>query len=236
MLEVIYLIFNEGFHSASRERVVREELCGEAMRMCQLLLDAESMRPHAPTLSALAALMCFHAARLHTKVDRHGQLIDLTKQDRSAWDIRLIYRANELMQTAVTAAEFSAYHYEAAIASEHLRASTFESTNWTQIAVWYERLRAIAPSPMTDLSLAIVYIHNGNPVKSGELLGRLPPRALADRGYLLYGAWAEWHKRFGTLADTRAALQKAIGVVVNRSEKDYLQAKLDRLTERMNSA
>jgi len=229
VLEVLYLIFNEGFHSASRERVVREELCGEAMRMCQQLLQATAIQDATGALTALMALMCFHAARLAAKVDDDGQLIDLKHQDRSKWHLPLVFRGNALMHEAVKRGSFSVYHYEAAIAAEHLRAESFAATDWTQIAGWYERLRTIAPSPMTDLSLAIVYIQNGNPVKSRQLLEGVELNALASRQYLYHGCWAEWHKAFGSSHDARQCLEKSLHAVVNEQERCYIQGKLDAL-------
>ncbi len=230
VLEVLYLIFNEGYHSASRSKVVREELCGEAMRMCQQLLSAPSIADTNGALHALMALMCFHAARLDSKVSESGQLIDLKHQDRSTWHTGLAYRGHALMNEAVQTNYFSVYHYEAAIAAEHLKAKQFSQTNWTQIAVWYERLRTVAPSPMTDLSLAIVYIQNGNPRKSKQLLEAIVVDALASRRYLYHGCWAEWHKQFGSIATARQCLEDALDVVVNDQERTYLQQKLKVLT------
>ena len=226
VLEVLYLIFNEGYHSASKDTVVRQELCSEAMRACQLLLQSSAVDAADGAIHALLALMCFHASRLEAKVTSDGELVDLKRQDRTKWHMPLAYRGHSLMSLAVQTDSFSVYHYEAAIAAEHLRARSFAETNWTQIAVWYERLRVVAPSPMTDLSLAIVYIQNGNARKSRALMENLSPAVLASRGYLLLGCWAEWHKQFGQVEDARACLQEALAVVVNAQERAYLLKKL----------
>ena len=118
VLEVIYVIFNEGFHSNKKEMVTRKELCGEAIRLGKLILKKPEIR--LPKVNALFALMCFHSARLDSKVNANNVLINLSQQDRSKWYFPLIMLGNEAMNQAVQSTDdFSSYHYEAAIASEH---------------------------------------------------------------------------------------------------------------------
>ncbi|WP_282112428.1 RNA polymerase sigma factor [Maribacter stanieri] len=132
VMEVIYLTFNEGFHSTNKEKLIKEDLCGEAIRLCQLLLKKELFR--SGSLYALFALLCFHMSRLESKVSCDNQIVNLQHQDRTKWYFPLIKMGNSAMHKAMNYDDTSVYHYEAAIASEHLNAKTFKDTNWKNIS------------------------------------------------------------------------------------------------------
>lgn len=134
VMEVIYLTFNEGFHSTNQDKLIKENLCGEAIRLCQLLLKKEQFR--SGSLYALFALLCFHLSRLESKISIDNQIVNLQNQDRAKWYFPLIKMGNSAMNKAVEYDDTSVYHYEAAIASEHLNAKTFEDTNWENISNW----------------------------------------------------------------------------------------------------
>ena len=158
VMEVLYLIFNEGFHSNSKNQIIRADLCNEAMRLCQLLLKNESIR--APEVYALFALMCFHSSRLDAKINSDNEILDLKQQDRTQWHFPLVELGNTMMNKAVETENFSCYHYEAAIAAEHLKAKTFDDTNWDKILQWYEALYRLQPMPAHLLSMAVICIQN----------------------------------------------------------------------------
>src|SRR6201987_2076217 len=149
----LYLLFNEGYHGSCTEKVVRVELCREAMRLAALLSD----HPLAavPSTRALLALMCLHAARLSTRVDESGSLSLLTAQDRSQWDPELIAQGQNLLEQSATGEELSEYHVEAAIAWCHATAPSARDTDWGQIVSLYDTLLAIRPSPVIALNRAI---------------------------------------------------------------------------------
>ena len=136
--QAIYLLFNEGYHGSRSERTVREELCFEAIRLAVLL--SEHPRGQNPRTFALLALLCLHAARLHSRVDDDGSLIQLAMQDRSKWDRALIGQGFEFMEKAATGNELSEFHLEAAIAALHCAAATYEETDWAQILECYDTL------------------------------------------------------------------------------------------------
>lgn len=129
--QAIYLLFNEGYHGSQSEQTVRDDLCFEAIRLA-LLLD-EHPQGNQPKTHALVALLCFHAARLASRVDDERNLIQLEMQDRSKWDRELISRAFTYLEKSM-GDTLSEYHLEAAIASIHCAAATYEDTNWTKIA------------------------------------------------------------------------------------------------------
>ena len=224
VLEVIYLIFNEGFHSAKKEMLVRKDLCAEAMRLCTMLVDKKCIAQS--DVKALFALMCFHSARLDSKVDDSHEIIDLRLQDRSKWYWPLIVLGNRMMNEAVAETdEFTTYHYEAAIASEHLRARTFEQTNWSQILMWYERLQSVEPSPFNLLNMAVVNMQMDDLKSSAEILDTVDPAELGQRAYLYYGCLAELEKLAGNTLSAIAHYDSALDLVVNDHERAYLEKK-----------
>ncbi len=226
--EVLYLIFNEGFHSIKKDLLVRKDLCSEAMRLSKLLLKKEKLR--APSTYALLALMCFHAARLDGKVNEYNEVVDLKHQDRSKWSFPLISVANGLMNKSVeNCMAFSTYHYEAAIASEHVRARTFEETDWQAILNWYQKLNEVAASPSTLLNTSIVHLQLGQHEKCLEILKSMDPITLGQRAYLFYGTQSEYFHEVNDRESARSALVKAIDLCKNEIEKKYLRTKLEEL-------
>ncbi len=227
VLKVIYLIFNEGFHSGKKDQLVREELCGEAMRLCRMLMDNEFTKTN--DVYALFALFCFHAARLKSKVNTENEIISLKEQDRSLWDFKLMQLGNVAMNKAVDADHYSSYHYEAAIASEHLKARTFEETNWHRILRWYTQLNMLHPSPFNLLNMAMAELERGEVEACKSLLDEVEPAPLEQRAYLYYGLLAEYFQRIGDRPEALLNITKAIGLVQNESEKKFLLEKRKRI-------
>ena len=223
VLEVVYLIFNEGFHSNRKDMLIRHDLCGEAIRLCQLLLKQDYLRHDA--VYALLALLCFHASRLESKVNDQGDIIDLKNQDRTKWNTELIALANTAMNRAVINNNFSTYHYEAAIAAEHLKVKTFEATNWNKILMWYEKLYEILPSAFNLLNTAIVLLQLNKLNTASKILKDLNPSDLEQRAYLYYGAYSEYFKLTNQNTKAVSCLDKALMLVNNEAEKTYLQSK-----------
>ena len=230
VLEVLYLIFNEGFHSNKQDILVRKELCVEAMRLCQLLLKNE--RTRSPEAYALMALMAFHAARIDTKTDADNVLLDLKNQDRSKWHIPYFKMGNAMMHKAVEGDSFSPYHYEAAIAAEHLKAKSFEDTNWDKILKWYQKLHEIQPLPSYLLTMAVVRIQMKNYEEAKELLDQLNADDFNQRAYLYYGTLADYYLGVGENKKALASLDNALEVVHNELERDYIQKKKNILLKR----
>ena len=174
VLEVLYLIFNEGFHSNKKEILIRKELCGEAVRLCKMLL--KNQFTNHPSAYALFALMCFHASRLDSKVDSNNEIVDIKNQDRSQWYSPLIVLGNRAMLKAVETGEFSGFHFEAAIAAEHLKAPDFASTDWNKILMWYKKLFELQPSPIILLHIAMVLLQQKKLEKAYQLFQKNKPR------------------------------------------------------------
>lgn len=223
VLEVIYLIFNEGFHSNQQQKLVRKDLCIEAMRLCQLILKKEQTR--SANAYALFALMAFHAARLDTKTDAGNSLYDLKSQDRSQWHWPYIKLGNAMMNKAVKDGVFSRFHYEAAIAAEHIKAKRFEDTDWSKILNWYQCLQSIYPMPVSILSMAVVCIQQGDFKAAKSYLEQIHPDEFNQRAYLYFGAWADYHLGIKQPEKAIKHLEMALVKVQNEQEKDHLLKK-----------
>ena len=224
VMEVIYLIFNEGFHSSNKNHLLRFDLCFEAIRLCKKLLQKENLRT--PKLYALLALLCFHAARFHSKTDTDQNLINLQNQDRSLWNYELCGIGNNAMDKALENNEpLSSYHFEAAIASEHLRAPSFDKTNWQNILHWYQLLDNNAPSDFTKLNIAIVYLQLKNYSHALHILDRIEVEELGARAYLYFSTLAEFYAKNKDFKLALKHIDRAIELVNNLSEKDYLISK-----------
>ncbi len=223
VMEVLYLIFNEGFHSNKKEKLVQKELCGEAMRLSQMLLKNKLTRK--PSCYALFALMCFHSARLDTKTNTNNELLDLKTQDRSKWYFPLVELGNTMMNKAVENDEFSSYHYEAAIAAEHVRSSSFENTNWDKILYWYQCLNNIQPMPSHILTMSVVCIQNKDYKTAKIHLDQLQPNDFAQRTYLYYGTLADYYSKTKNIQEAIKNIDLALETVNNKLEKEFLEKK-----------
>jgi RNA polymerase sigma-70 factor (ECF subfamily) len=223
VMEVVYLTFNEGFHSTNSNKLVREDLCGEAIRLCKLLLKKEQFR--SGSLYALFALLCFHAARLESKINLEKELVDMKEQDRRKWYFPLIQMGNSAMNKAMEYNDTSIYHYEAAIAAEHIKAKTFENTNWEKILGYYNTLQEIQPHTFTLLNMAIVNLQLNRFEAAKSLLDTIVISDLEQREYLFYGCYAEYYAKRDDLVLAISYLEKTILKTSNSLEKAYLQKK-----------
>ncbi|HYQ00080.1 MAG TPA: DUF6596 domain-containing protein [Polyangiaceae bacterium] len=216
----LYLMFNEGYHGAS-DAPVRRELCAEALRLTQLLLEyAPAATP--PTF-ALAALFCLHAARLPEKVDAAGDLNALGEQDRSRWDSRLATEGLRMFERSAAGTELSAYHLEAAIATVHVSARTLSDTDWSAIVTLYDRLLELAPSPVVALNRAIAIGQ-----RDGAERGLAELCAIADRErlsrYPFYpAAMGEFELRRGNAVAARRHFESALALGRNEAEHRFLE-------------
>lgn len=219
----LYLLFNEGYHGAS-QAPVRRELCAEALRLTQLLLEYPPAAT--PTTFALAALLCLHAARLPEKVDAAGDLNALAEQDRSRWDAQLATEGLRLFERSAAGVELSAYHLEAAIAALHVSARTLRDTDWPAIVATYDRLLALAPSPVVALNRAIAVGQRDGPDR-----GLAELRGIADRqrlsNYPFYpAAMAEFELRRGDVNAAQTHFKAALALSRNDAERRFLEKRL----------
>jgi RNA polymerase sigma-70 factor (ECF subfamily) len=220
----LYLLFSEGYHGGSASAAVRVELCDEAIRLVALL--REHPPAATPTTHALAALMCLHAARLPARLDAAGDLHTLVDQDRTRWDAALIAEGLALLEQSASGDALTAYHVEAAIAAVHAAARALDDTDWGAIVELYDRLMALAPSPVVALSRAIAIGQ-----RDGAARGLDELHAIADRdrlaAYPFYpAALGELELRRGDRVAARTHFQTALGLARNEAERRFLERRL----------
>ena len=223
----LYLLFNEGYHGASAESVVRAELCEEALRLTSML--REHPPAATPASNALAALMCLHAARLPARIDAAGDLSALVDQDRSRWDKRLLAEGLALFDHATTGEELSPYHLEAAIAVTHASARSLEETDWRAIVSLYDRLMAIAPSPVVALSRAVAIGQRDGAERGLEALDAITDRERLSNYPFYPAARAEFEQRRGRRESAREHFQAALVLARNDAERRFLEKRLREL-------
>ena len=221
----LYLLFNEGYHGASPEAAVRAELCREALRLTGLLLEHPVAAT--PATSALAALMCLHAARLPARLDAAGHLSVLAGQDRSRWDPELMAEGQRLLDLSARGPELTEYHVEAAIAAVHAAAARLEDTNWGQIVSLYDMLLAIRPSPVVALNRAIAVAQ-----RDGAARGLAAIAAIADRVRLVnypfyHAALGELELRCGHGDAARGHFAAALALARNATERHFLRQRME---------
>jgi len=224
----LYLLFNEGYHGASAEAAVRGELCEEAIRLTALL------RAHPPAATpethALAALMCLHAARLPARLDPAGDLTLLVDQDRSRWDSRLVAEGLALFEASAAGDTVSAYHVEAAIAVAHAGAPSVAAADWASIVSLYDRLMAIAPSPVVALNRAIAIAYRDGAARGLEALAAIADRERLERYPFYPAAMGELELRRGNREAARERFAAALELARNATERRFLEKRIRALS------
>jgi RNA polymerase sigma-70 factor (ECF subfamily) len=225
----LYLLFNEGYHGSCTEKVIRVELCREAMRLAALLTDHSLAA--IPSTRALLALMCLHAARLPTRVDESGSLSLLADQDRSQWDTGLIAQGQKLLELSATGEELSEYHVEAAIAWCHATAPSARDTDWGQIVSLYDTLMTIRPSPVIALNRAIAVAQHEGPERGLAALRTIPNRERLG-AYPFYPiALGELEFQCGRHAAAREHFTVALPLARNPVEQRFIELRIGACTD-----
>jgi RNA polymerase sigma-70 factor (ECF subfamily) len=223
VLSVIYLIFNEGYLAAAGDRLIRRELCHEAIRLAQLLVE---LMPDEADVWGLLALMLLHSAREDARLDEHGGYVSLEHQDRSRWDRSQIDAGLAALRRAMRTDPCGPYQIQAAIAALHDQAPVFEDTDWGQISELYAALAVVAPSPVVELNRAVA-ISFACGVDSGlEALAPLLEEGSLDSYQPLHAAHAELLRRDGDFDRARVAYQQAISLTDNAVERTQLERRL----------
>jgi RNA polymerase sigma factor (sigma-70 family) len=227
VLHMLYLLFNEGYSSAQPDRMIRRELCDEALRLA-LMLGEDPSGALAET-DALVALMCFHAARFEARVDGMGGLLLLEQQDRSLWDRKLVQRGLAHLTRSSRGEKLSRYHVEAGIAVEHCLAPSYAETNWAEIVRLYEVLERIAPSPLNILHRAIALAEwKGADAGLASLEAFEAPSWLL--GYYLWDATlGELHRKRGNREQAQAHTKRALAAAPTNPEKALLEERLKKI-------
>jgi RNA polymerase sigma factor (sigma-70 family) len=224
VLEVVYLIFNEGYTATVGDGLVRPDLCLEAQRLGRVLAG---LMPADAEVLGLLALMEIQASRLRARTGPDGAVIPLTEQDRGRWDHLLIDRGLDALARAEALRGAGSYVLQAALAACHARARRAADTDWPRIAALYDRLRVLTPSPVVDLNRAIAHSMAFGPEAGLRLVDQIADAA-AMRGYApLPAARGDFLFRAGRLAEARSEFEAAAALTRNVRERAFLLARAE---------
>jgi RNA polymerase sigma-70 factor, ECF subfamily len=230
VLQVIYLVFNEGYSAAAGAEVTRAELTGEAIRLGRLLTD---LQPETEVLGSevtgLLSLMLLQESRRAARTSPTGELVLLEHQDRSLWNREQIAEGVALVKKALKSRRFGSYTLQAAIAAVHAEAESVAATDWRQIVALYDQLVRIQPSPVVQLNRAVAIA-----MRDGPEAGLTHIEAVLEQGelanyYLAHSARADMYRRLGRPAEARSAYEKALALTQQEPERQFLQERIRQL-------
>ena len=221
VLKSLYLLFNEGYNSSHPEKLIREDLCEEAMRLC-VLLTKHSLTGY-PRCKALLSLMCFQSSRLNARLDEAGNIILLKHQDRNKWNRKLIQRGFDYIDAAAEPFEVSPYHLEAGIASIHAASPSFEKTDWKSIYHLYEMLYQLQPNPVIAMNKAIASAYAISKEKALEELQQIKG---LEHHHLYYASLGEMYFDLQQKETAKKYFEKAYQLTNSQSEKKLLLEKI----------
>jgi RNA polymerase sigma-70 factor (ECF subfamily) len=244
VLQVIYLVFNEGYSAAAGAEVTRAELTGEAIRLGRLLTELqpepegvfpEVMFPEitGSEVTGLLALMLLQESRRAARTSPTGELILLENQDRARWNRAQIAEGVALLEKALNSQQksrrFGAYTLQAAIAAVHAEAESVAATDWRQIVALYDQLLRIQPSPVVQLNRAVaIAMRDGPEAGLAQIDAVLENGELANY-YLAHSARADMYRRLGRTAEARASYEKALALTQQEPERQFLQERIRQL-------
>ena len=240
VLQVIYLVFNEGYSAAAGAEVTRAELTGEAIRLGRLLIELR-VEPEVVSsnvigpevmgseIMGLLSLMLLHESRRAARTSPAGELILLENQDRSLWNREQIAEGVALLEKALKSRRFGSYTLQAAIAAVHAEAESVAVTNWRQIVALYDQLVRIQPSPVVQLNRAVAIA-----MRDGPEAGLAHIDAVLEHGelanyYLAHSARADMYRRLSRTAEARASYEKALALTQQEPERQFLQERIRQL-------
>jgi RNA polymerase sigma-70 factor, ECF subfamily len=226
VLRVVYLIFNEGYAATGGDRLVRGELCDEAIRLGELLTR---LMPDDAEVWGLSALMLLHDGRRAARVDSSGRYVALDEQDRSLWDQGRIQEGLARLERAVRLRRPGEYQLQAAITALQIQAPDAEATDWAQIAELFGALARLNPSPVVELNRAVAVGLASGPAAGLALLEPLLGDSALERYQPLHAAHAELLSRAGDAAGAARAYERAIALSANAVERAELKRRLDAL-------
>ena len=225
VLQVIYLVFNEGYSAAAGTEVTRAELTGEAIRLGRLLAE---LQPE-PEVLGLLSLMLLQESRRTARTSPAGELVLLENQDRSLWNREQIVEGVALVERALKSRRFGPYTLQAAIAAVHAEAESAAVTDWRQIVALYNLLVRIQPSPVVQLNRAVAIA-----MRDGPEAGLAHIEAVLEHGglanyYLAHSARADMYRRLGRIAEARASYEKALALTQQEPERQFLRERIRQL-------
>ena len=222
VLQVIYLIFNEGYAATAGPTLTRGDLCAEAIRLARLVVELV----HEPEAEGLLALLLLHDARRVTRVDAAGDLVLLEDQDRARWDRAAIAEARGGIERALTAKRVGPFLLQAAIAELHTQAPSVADTDWTQIVALYDVLLRIDRSPIVALNRAVALGMRDGPEAGLEAVDSVLGGGALERYSFAHAARADMQRRLGRLEEARVSYRSALELTRQPAERRFLETRL----------
>jgi RNA polymerase sigma-70 factor (ECF subfamily) len=228
VLAVIYLVFNEGYAATAGDTIVRRELCAEAIRLADLVVQ---LMPDEPEAMGLLALLLLQDSRRDARTDEEGRLVLLPDQDRARWDLEEIARGTTVIETALRHGRPGPYQLQAAIAALHAEARASDTTDWIQIAHLYRALARIAPSPVVELNRAVAVAMADGPAAGLALVEALVASGELDANHLLHATRADLLRRLGRLDEAARSYEDALARAGTAAEREFLASRLAEVSE-----
>ena len=228
VLQSLYLLFNEGYKASSGEKLVRGELCEEAIRLTELL--AQHPAGNQPKTHALLALMLLNASRLAAREDDQGNLLRLEEQDRTRWDQAMIARGISHLRESAGGGVVSEYHLQAGIAACHATAKDYQSTDWARILSFYDRLMEFDDSPVVALNRAVAVANVHGPKAGLEAVRAIRDSEKLSSYYLFYSVIGELEMRLNNREVAAQEFRKAFELAETKSERAFLLKRLQECT------
>lgn len=225
VLQVIYLVFSEGYSASSGESVTRADLSAEALRLGRLMMELLDE----PEAAGLLALMLLQESRRAARTSPEGDIILLEDQDRALWDKAQIAEGLSLVRQALASRRVGPYTLQAAIAAVHAEATSAAETDWAQIAGLYGVLMTIEPSPVIELNRAVAIAMRDGPASGLALIDAILARGELTDYYLLHAARADLCRRLGRTTDSIAAYERALALARQGPERRFLERRLNQL-------
>jgi len=223
VLQVIYLVFNEGYSATAGETATRRNLTAEAIRLGRLVLE---LLPDSEVMGLLA-LMLLHDARADSRSDAYGDLIRLEDQDRSLWRRDQIAEGAALVMRALSSGTAGPYALQAAIAALHAEAPSFDETDWREILGFYDLLLRLSPSPVVELNRGVALAMVFGAERGLEVIESLLERGELSGYHLLYAARADLYRRLGKTAEAIASYRRALELTSQEPERRFLKRRLE---------
>jgi RNA polymerase sigma-70 factor (ECF subfamily) len=226
VLQVVYLVFNEGYFASSGDSLTRSDLSGEAIRLGRLLVELLAE----PEAVGLLALMLLHESRREARSTPTGEVILLEEQDRALWNRELIDEASLLVRQALVSRRFGPYTLQAAIVAVHADALDAAATDWNEIIALYDLLLQVEPTPIVELNRAVAVAMRDGPAAGLALIDALLTRGDLDGYHLVHAARADLCRRLGKKADAVAAYERALKLTKLEPERRFFERRLTELS------
>ncbi len=233
VMAVIYLVFNEGYAATSGERLLRTDLCAEAIRLARILA---TLMPTEAEPRGLLAMMLLHDARRDARIDERGELVLLEEQDRARWDRAQIAEGLSHSEAALRADVHGPYAIQSAIAAIHSRAERADATDWRAIADLYARLVAIRPSPVIELNRAVAIAMADGPAAGLALIDAIEASGDLSDYYLMWSARADLLRRLKRWREAAESYRAALARVGSAPERRFIRRRLEQMSAKMKTS